>query len=73
VSATEWFLFGAFGAIYIALIATVAVYTYRKGHRWLFWLGFLMPVLWMIGAIMRPKPDSEIARQEREYWAKRGG
>ena len=73
MSATEWILIFAFGGIYVALIATLAVYTHRKGHRWLFWLGFLMPVLWMIGAIIRPKPDSQVARQDREYWAQHGG
>jgi hypothetical protein len=73
VSATEWILIVALGAIYVALIVTLATYTYRKGHMLLFWLGFLLPFLWMIGAIIRPKPGSEFERREREYWAQRGG
>ena len=73
MSTTEWVLFTGLGIIYIALIATLAVYTYRKGHYWLFWLGFLVPILWMIGAIIRPKPDSKVARDDREYWSRHGG
>lgn len=42
------------GVMYFALLITVAVLTWRKGHKWLFFLGFLFPFLWLIGAILAP-------------------
>jgi hypothetical protein len=28
--------------------------TLRKGHGWLFVFGIFFPILWLIGAVMRP-------------------
>ena len=28
--------------------------TLRKGHTVLFWVGFILPVLWIVGALMQP-------------------
>lgn len=28
--------------------------TFRKGHYWLFWIGFFLPILWIIGALIAP-------------------
>jgi hypothetical protein len=28
--------------------------TLRKGHYLLFWVGFFLPFLWIIGAVMAP-------------------
>jgi hypothetical protein len=30
--------------------------TFRKGHYWLFWIGFILPILWIIGALIGPTP-----------------
>jgi hypothetical protein len=30
------------------------VITLRKGHGWMFFFGIFFPVLWLIGALMRP-------------------
>jgi len=38
--------------IYIVLIATLAVLSFRKGHWVLGLIGFVFPVLWLIGAIL---------------------
>ena len=44
-----------FGAIlYIVLLITLGVMTLRKGHVLLFIFGIFIPLLWLIGAIMRP-------------------
>jgi hypothetical protein len=28
--------------------------TFRNGHYALFWIGFILPILWIIGAVMGP-------------------
>ena len=28
--------------------------TFRKGHYWMFWIGFFLPILWIIGALIGP-------------------
>jgi hypothetical protein len=40
--------------VYITLFVTLALTTLRKGHYLLFWVGIILPVLWIIGAIMAP-------------------
>jgi hypothetical protein len=70
-----WWLFGGigFGVIYLALLLTLGTYTLRKGHIVWFVLGFLIPPLWLVGALLKPKPGSSFARQERERWSRHGG
>jgi hypothetical protein len=44
-----------FGAIlYVVLLITLGVMTLRNGHLVLFILGIFFPLLWLIGAVMRP-------------------
>ena len=45
-----------FGIIYLVLLVTAGVLTIRNHHIWLFIFGIFIPLLWIIGAIMRPKP-----------------
>ena len=40
------------GAIYLVLIFTLAVLSFRKGHWVLGLIGFIFPVTWLIGAIL---------------------
>ncbi len=42
------------GAIYLVLILTLGILTIRKGHWILFVVGFIFPLLWLIGAVMPP-------------------
>jgi hypothetical protein len=58
VTGLEILLLVAFGTLYFALVATVAVVTFQKGHVLLFVLGFFLPFVWLIGAMMAPKPGS---------------
>jgi len=58
VTGLEWVLISGLAAIYLALIATVAVVTFRKGHIALFVIGFIFPITWLIGAMMAAKPGS---------------
>jgi len=39
-------------ALYLVLLVTLAVLTFRKGHWVLGLIGFIFPLLWVIGAIL---------------------
>jgi hypothetical protein len=41
--------------IYVVLIVTLAVTSFRKGHWVLGLIGFIFPVTWLIGAILPRK------------------
>ena len=57
MSGTGWAF--ALGAIYLVLLFTVAVLSFRKGHWVLGLFGFFFPVLWLIGAVL---PDRHAYR-----------
>jgi hypothetical protein len=50
MSGTGWGI--TVGIIYLVLMLTIAVLSFRKGHWVLGLLGFVFPVFWLIGAIM---------------------
>jgi hypothetical protein len=50
MSTPGWAILG--GVIYLVLILTLAVLTFRKGHWVLGLIGFIFPFLWLIGAII---------------------
>ena len=51
-----WYAFGGLAAVlWLVLIITLGLSTLRNGHIVLFILGFFLPLLWLIGAISRPK------------------
>ncbi len=50
MSGAAWF--STLGIIYLVLLVTVAVLSFRKGHWVLGLIGFVFPVLWVIGAIL---------------------
>ena len=43
------------GIIYLVLLFTLAVMTFRKGHWVLGLIGFIFPILWLIGAVLPDK------------------
>lgn len=45
-----WYI--GLGILYLVLIATLAVMTFRKGHWILGLIGFIFPILWLIGAVL---------------------
>jgi cadmium resistance protein CadD (predicted permease) len=59
MSGTGW-LFTGLGILYLVLLFTLAVLSFRKGHWVLGLIGFIFPILWIIGAIL---PD----RRRRRY------
>jgi hypothetical protein len=42
--------------LYVACWIYFGLSTFRKGHYWMFWIGFFFPVLWIIGALIGPTP-----------------
>lgn len=68
MDALNWAFATTFVFIYIAMIFTVAAYTYQKGHTILLILGIFFPILWLIGAIMPAKPGSKYDVQMNERY-----
>jgi hypothetical protein len=46
----------ALATLYLVLLWTVAMTTWRNGHRVLFFAGIFLPFLWIIGAVIAPSP-----------------
>ena len=55
VSGASWFLSIGLGILYLLLLFTVAVITFRKGHWVLGLIGIFIPILWVLGAILPAK------------------
>ncbi len=47
--------------LYIAALVLLGMTTLRKGHTLLFWFGIILPVLWIIGALMAPTAEVRAA------------
>ena len=53
MSPTFWGI--GLGILYLVLLCTLAVKSFRKGHWVLGLIGFIFPLLWLIGAILPAK------------------
>ena len=60
----EWILVSTLGVIYIVCLFTVCALTFRKGHVALGIIGIFLPFLWLIGAVLPPRPGSSYEVQE---------
>lgn len=58
----EWVLSVTLLSIYVACVFTVCSLTFQKGYRMLGWFGIIFPILWLIGAVLPPKPGSRFAQ-----------
>lgn len=58
VSTFLWFLFGV---VYLTALIVLGVSTLRKGHYFLFVVGIVFPVLWIVGALLGPTPRAAAA------------
>jgi hypothetical protein len=58
MSGLEWFLSATLFVLYIVLLFTVCMLTFKKGHTLLGILGIFFPFLWLIGAILPAKRGS---------------
>jgi hypothetical protein len=56
----EWVLAVTLGAIYLVCLFTVCSLTFQKGYTALGIIGIFMPFLWLIGAVLPPKPGSAV-------------
>ena len=63
------FLWILLAILYVACSVYFGLATFRKGHYWTFWIGFILPILWIIGALIAPTPPPP--RGRRPYAAKR--
>jgi hypothetical protein len=57
MSATGWGF--TLGIIYLVLLFVFAILSFRKGHWILGLIGFIFPILWIIGAVL---PDTRRRR-----------
>jgi hypothetical protein len=48
------FVWIGLGVFYVLLLVTLGITSIRKGHWVMFLLGFVLPVFWLIGALMAP-------------------
>jgi hypothetical protein len=71
MSPLEWIFSFWFFILYISLIFTVAVLTFKKGHTVLGILGIFFPILWLIGAVLPAKPGSRHDVEQQIYWQER--
>ena len=42
------------GIVYVFCWVFLGLATFRKGHYWLFWIGFIFLILWIVGALIAP-------------------
>jgi hypothetical protein len=47
--------------LYLTALVWLGLATLRKGHTVLFWLGIIVPVLWIFGALMQPTAKAAAA------------
>lgn len=50
MSGTLWAI--TLSIIYVVLLVTLGILTFRKGHWVLGLIGFLFPALWLLGAVL---------------------
>jgi hypothetical protein len=50
MSGTFWGI--TLGIIYFVLLVSCGVFSFRKGHWVLGLIGFIFPILWIIGAVL---------------------
>jgi len=53
------FLWLLLAVVYVTLFVTLALTTLRKGQYFLFWVGIIFPVLWILGALMPPTAGAQ--------------
>lgn len=51
MSGSAWAI--SMAVLYLVLVFTIALLTFRKGHWVLGLIGFIFPVLWLFGAILQ--------------------
>jgi hypothetical protein len=47
--------------VYVAVFLTLGLTAIRKGHWLWFIVGIVVPVFWLIGALLPPKSEAELS------------
>ena len=47
------FLWILLAILYVACWVYFGLATFRKGHYWMFWIGFFLPFLWIVVELRR--------------------
>ena len=55
-----WGIGGVVALLWIILFVWLGLSTLRNGHGWMFFFGIFFPLLWIIGAFMKP-PETAAA------------
>ena len=58
-----WLIWSGLVLLYIVLLFTVCMVTFRKGHTVLGIIGIFFPILWLIGAAIPPTENSRYAME----------
>jgi hypothetical protein len=62
-------LYAGLGILYVFLLVFLGLRTFQNRHLVLFILGFIIPLLWIVGAMMPPKGmsrvDAQYARRDK--------
>jgi hypothetical protein len=61
----EWTSVFLFLVLYLAMLFTICVLTFKKGHVALGIIGIFIPFLWLIGAVIPAKPGSRYEKEQR--------
>ncbi len=48
------FLWILLGIVYVVCWVYFGLATFRNDQYWMFWIGFFIPILWIIGALIAP-------------------
>ena len=54
----DTFVWIIFAAAYLTALVVLGMSTLRNGHGLLFVFGIFFPVLWIVGALMKPKEST---------------
>ena len=54
---SQWYLWGGLlGLLWLICLLSAGVLTWKHGHRVMFFIGFIVPILWIVGAMIGKKP-----------------
>ena len=53
-------LYAGLGILYVFLLVFLGLRTFQNKHLALFILGFIIPLLWIVGAMLPPKGMSRV-------------
>ena len=53
---STWYLWGGLlGLLWFICLVSAGVLTWKNGHKFLFFVGFILPLLWIVGAMISKK------------------